>query len=87
MKKVLIVANTARYPGQYRLTLFAILDSEDEALMWLYNHPEWNFGYDEDEEEDYIFTFWNDEKQLNREYLSRYIRVFDDEPTIIGCLG
>lgn len=92
MKKYLVIADTyeAGYGVEYHL--FAICDTEEEALQWILNHPVVHFtrkGWSGIEEHAFSFLKYYDENKnhiTKEEYIKRcYISEFtENTPMFIG---
>ena len=92
MKKYLVIADTydASYGVEYHL--FAICDTEKEAIQWILNHPIVHFtrkGWNGPEEHAFSFLKYYDENKNNitkEEYIKRYFisKFTEDTPMFIG---
>lgn len=91
--KYLVIANTYTngYGAEY--TLFGIFDTEKEAIDFIINNPTIKIGEDvdyDDEPIDIVFNFFeyyyptNINNITKEDYISRYIKKFDGNPTYIG---
>ena len=91
--KYLVIADTYPYGYGAEYHLFGIYDTEKEAINFIINNPKIKigeaFGYD-DKPIDIIFDFFKYYQSTNvnnitkENYISRYIKKFDGNPTYIG---
>lgn len=89
--KYLVIADTYQYGYGAEYHLFGIFDTEKEAIDFIINNPKIKIGETLDDEPiDIIFDFFKYYRSTNvnnitkEDYIRRYIKIFDGNPTYIG---